>query len=108
MTTTHSPSVTEYLPSINSFLDDEGDVRPIDDDPAGFDAVGHTPKYSDFYRDDAVSDARYDYDSTNVDGPSVHLGQRAIKLLQAVDMYSSASKLQGLIDSKDRPRIATY
>lgn len=108
MTTTHSLSDIEYLPALQSYLDDEGDIRPIDDDPSGFPVVGMTPKYSDFFSGDAEDGVNYEHGSTDVDGPSVHLGQRAIQLLHAVDMYSSASMLQGLIDSNDTIKITVY
>lgn len=94
------------------YIDNDGDVRSPDDNPEGFEAVGYTPKGSDYTREDAVTD---EYDQLELEIPEneqlgvhVSLGMRATNLLAAIDAFSHVSMLQGFLRSNNRKKIIEY
>lgn len=99
MTTTYEPSVKELYPELDSYMDEEGDYHSIDDDPEGFNAVGHTPKSADFYSGDAIVDDRY--------GPE-HESDQLVdlpELLLAAKAFAHANQMAGLVAKQLRHRL---
>ncbi len=106
--TKHENTVSEILPVIESYVDDEGDIRHIDDNPDGFAAEGYTPKGVDYFRNDAVVATDHETDTPVVLGVSVDLGLRATNLLLATDSFAKASMLRGFLRANDREKIREY
>lgn len=105
-------SQNEFLSSNDNYITEDGDVRPIDDNPEGFDAVGHmTPRDYDIEEVQTVDDRYFHEELQSVEygeGVSVDLGIRAVSLLEALDYYSRASMLRGLINSRNDSLIEKY
>jgi hypothetical protein len=108
--TTHA--IREILPAIDSYLDEDGDIHSLADDPDGFEAVGPTTFGQQADNESAIVDGREDLSGLesvgDVEGVSVDLGERAINLLAAVDSYNHASMLSGFLRSNNRTKIAQY
>lgn len=108
--TTHE--IREILPAIGSYLDDGGDIHSLADDPDGFEVGGPATFGHLADGESAVVDGREDFSGLEsvdiVEGVSVDLGERAINLLAAVDAYSHASMLSGLLSSSNRTKIVQY
>jgi hypothetical protein len=106
----HTP--VEMLPAVSSYIDDQGDIRHVDDNPDGFDAMGHIPKGQVENPEHAVIDEWYHPDREVPEseelGVYVGIGERAVNMLEAVKAYNHASMLRGLLRTKNRKKIIEY
>lgn len=105
-----------YDPS--SYIDENGDVLPAANVDDGFDAVGSNVYLNDEYNErraraalqqerEAAWEEEANREAEDI-GVAVPLGERATNLTAALNWYTAASKLQGLLDSNDGKKIQAY
>lgn len=105
MTARHNTLTIDQLPHEGVYVDAEGEVRPVDDDPEltwTWDETDETD-VSDDVDLKSGSEIRLAIEHPL---PQVDLGVRAIALARALDDIAHASMLQGLLDGGDSKKLA--